>query len=351
MKNPFQFSTPVMGTRFTGRTWLLDQLESIVSNGRNAFIFAPVGWGKKSLTGQLIHLHLPDHSFRVLNINLHPGATEDDLYQSIRCGFNNLAGLKFYYPPLETMDGRDILGMTGTLASSNRIRLLVIIHGLSHASNLFSGSSLLRRISRTLPFQEKTSYLFLEDCNIAGRYFRNRLAQDALKTGMVFCLPTLDCEDLKTFLVQRFADTGKKISNENARRLAHSCSCIPYFTQLLAWQCWGNTGRVVSRKTVRYCESTLGAHYRQTFQHMYSRLTGIQARLLLSLAETPHEPYSAERISRYRLHSSGALSRAYTGLMNKGILTWGTGIPVFCNPFFPKWLIRNRKEVRITWPG
>ena len=160
------------------------------------------------------------------------------------------------------------------------------------------------------------------------------------KFGDLMFLEKIQPAAWESFIVGRFAATGKEISPELAREIALSVENHPYYVQQLSQVCWLRTSRSMSREILVQSLESLILQLSLLFQNLTENLSNPQVSFLRALLNEESRLSSAETISRYSLGSSANVARLRQALIHKEIIDQTTGTLEFLDPVYKLWLKR-----------
>src|SRR5207249_2210283 len=105
------------------------------------------------------------------------------------------------------------------------------------------------------------------------------------KFGDLIFLQKIAASDWVVFIMQRFADTGKKISSTDAGLIASLADDHPYYVQQLAQQAWLRSAKVCSEEIIVEAHESLLLQLSLLFQTITDALTTGQLNFLKALLE------------------------------------------------------------------
>jgi hypothetical protein len=147
------------------------------------------------------------------------------------------------------------------------------------------------------------------------------------------------------FIRERFAATGKSISEEALEQLLAVTRGHPYGTQELAYFVWElvGTGEEASVGDVEHALRDVVRSEHNHFAQLWDDAPQAQRLLMLALAYEPaRSVYSADYHSRHELPANPTLQTALAGLIRKEIAGQNDeGEYCVIEPFFSQWLQRE----------
>ena len=145
-------------------------------------------------------------------------------------------------------------------------------------------------------------------------------------------------EDWKSFIVEKFNGTGKKISSELAGIIASNAECHSYYVQQLAQICWLRTVKVTNRKIIDESFESLILQLSLLFQNITETLSTNQLNFLNAIINDEEKLSSKEVIQKYDLGTSANVSRVRHALIDKEIIDQTGGEIQILDPIYKAWL-------------
>jgi uncharacterized protein len=161
------------------------------------------------------------------------------------------------------------------------------------------------------------------------------------KFGEVLFLEKIDTESWKSFICNRFSDTGKNISKGLAEIIVKLADNHPYYVQQLSQQVWLRTINSCTDNTVHQAHLSLVGQLSLLFATITEALPDNQLNFLRALVAGEKALSSNEVLTKYRLTSSAAVSRSRKALIEKDILDSIAGEISFQDPMYRYWLEHN----------
>ena len=158
------------------------------------------------------------------------------------------------------------------------------------------------------------------------------------KFGDIMFLQKIALKDLKSFLVERFNDTSKKIPADIAEKLALLMDCHPYYVQQLAQLVWLRTDVDVTVELVDEAMDNLILQMGLLFQNLTESLSNPQLQFLKMLLDGESKHTSKENIDKYEMGSSANVIRVRNALIAKEILDEPSNGLSFQDPVYAHWL-------------
>ena len=160
------------------------------------------------------------------------------------------------------------------------------------------------------------------------------------KFGDILFLSKIKREEWVVFIVERFADTGKQISEELAGLIADKMKTHPYYTQQLSQQVWFRTpDSGCTKEIVEEAFSSLIDQLSLLFANIIDSLTPKQINFLLAVADGVSTFSSKEVLNKYKLGTSANIKNLRKATLEKDLIDILPGNVVeIQDPAFEYWL-------------
>jgi hypothetical protein len=382
--NPFTFGDLALDEAFTDREDELRELTADMRNGQNVLVYAPRRYGKSSLVLRAAQQAMQRRAL-VGYCDVMKTPTKERfaaaLAKTIYADIASLAGqaferaaelfrnlrvrptmevdsdgtLRFTFHPGRRKADIDetierLLELLGELAAERKRRVVIIFDEFQEIVSLDPKfPNLLRAVFQAQP---EVSHVYLgSKRHILERIFNDRnepfwRSAKQLEIGMI------EPAEFAPFLHDRFAGSGKGISDDALERLFEITGGHPYGTQELAYFAWelvapGSEAAVadVDEALTRVLRSE-----RNHFAQLWDEAPHPQRLLMLALAEEPSgSVYSAGYHERHELPRNPTLQTALAGLIRKELVGRGAdGDYCVIEPFLADWLRSEQRDYAIA---
>lgn len=369
MKTPFQFGRVVVGDAFIDRIAEIKRLKSNIENNIHTMLISPRRWGKSSLVKQTaLQLAGKSKKIKFCFIDLFRIRNEEDFYSAYantviksvsfkteewvalsksflsritpRFSFGtdpvndfeisfDLRGMKQNY--------EEVLDLPEKIAEKKGISVIVCIDEFQNLGNFDEPGLFQKRLrSAWQHHQEVTYILYGSKRHMLMHLFENK-SMPFYKFGDVIYLEKIAEKYLKTFIINSFSKTGKKIEDEHAQKIVESVKCHPYYTQQLAHLVWINTDERVTDEMFDQAVNELLSQNSLLYQVEIETLTNSQINFLKAVADGVEKLSTAEVIHKYKLNSSANVSRIKRALEKKEIIDTLNKKIKFIDPVFELW--------------
>jgi hypothetical protein len=158
------------------------------------------------------------------------------------------------------------------------------------------------------------------------------------KFGDIIFLDKIKETEWIDFITGRFADTGKKISMNDAKDIARLCENHPYYVQQLSQQVWLRTCKICEEDTVRQAFEDLVMQLGMLFQILTDDLTMRQINLLSAIINGVEQLTSQKVLNEYKLGTSANVLKIKRTLHNREIIDIAGKKLYFNDPLYKYWL-------------
>jgi AAA+ ATPase superfamily predicted ATPase len=383
--NPFTFGDLALDDAFTDRTDELRELVSDMRNGQNVLVYAPRRYGKSSLV-----LRAAEEAIRrkvlVGYCDLMKTPTKEKLAaalaRTIHSDLASLVGQAFeraadlfrglrLTPSMEVdpIDGslrftfqagrraadiddtiERLLELPAEIAADRKRRVVLVFDEFQEIVALDKQfPNLMRAVFQAQP---EVGHVYLgSKRHVLERIFSDR-NEPFWRSAKRLELGLIAAEEFAGFVVDRFAQTRRSITDEAVGRLLEASGGHPYGTQELAYSVW----ELVSERgeaRVGDVEEALAKVVRSEHNHfaaLWDDASHQQRLLVLALAEEPtRAPYSRDYHSRHELPPHPSVQTGLASLTRKEIVGRAEdGEYRIIEPFFADWLRREQREYGLT---
>lgn len=378
--NPFVLGGVVTGSRFAGRAAEIERLRTLAAQGQHAYLFAPRRYGKTSLLresfGHATQAHrvtlvwcdcLPSVDPRGLAVRVGEGVTLATrrgkpaewikaaaslfkrLRPTLRVGAEGDVQVTLEMAatasgPLPDLE--DALTAVQRLAERERRPVVLVFDEFQQVAE-WDGLHQTEAVIRTAVQQSRNLA-----CVFAGsqrhllqQMFSDR-ARPLFKLAAPFPLSRLTRDELRPWLVERFADAGHGLDDEAAEAILRTAAGHPWATQYLAHFVWESSVVQSARQvTAQIVSDGLGEALWASdtvYAADYSALTVAQRRVLAAIAAEPTaSPTAAAFLARYTLPAKSTASQALRSLLKKGHLEKQGDTYLVSDPLFAEWIRRQ----------
>lgn len=372
-RNPFRFGSLALDEAFTDRLSEVREIVADVRNGQDVVILAPRRYGKSSLVWRAAQ-QLVASKVLVAQVNLMTTPTPAKLAEKLaRAIHDDVASPLFRAKerlrvfqglrvrPTVTVDPDDtsvsfgfdlgaaseedvsatlerLLELPAELAAQRNRRVALVFDEFQEILDI---DDRLPRLMRSV-FQEQpdVAHVYLG----SRRHMMRRLFSDEQepfwRSAKQVELDVIAPELFVAFLRERFAETGRTLTDDALDRLLDVTGGHPYATQELAYFLWQETPRR-RRAGLEQLDVALTKVLRSEHAHfslLWGKATGTQRQLLLALAREPGRPLAGPYRARHGLPAASTLQRALETLERDEVVARRDGLARIVEPFLREWL-------------
>lgn len=372
MKSPFTFGKIATGSAFVNRVEEINALSENFRNGVNSILTSPRRWGKSSLVKRTAKfVEEIDPKTRFCFLDLFRIRSEEEFYQKFAAEvIRSSAGkfdewvrdVKHFLGPLSPgisfgadpghefklrlniesrgQHAKGILELPEKVATKKKLNLVVCINDFQNIGSYREPMEFQKLLRSIWQHHQHASYCL---CG-SKRHRMMELFENAsgpfYKFGDLFLLEKIKKEPFVEFIVRSFSRTEKSIDREYAGTIVDRVEAHPYFVQQLAHIVWTNTTETVTEEILDQSTLQLTEQNGILFHELVRGLSGKQLNFLIALAKGETQLNATEVMQRYKLGTSGNVTKVKRVLMEKEILDTENGNQVFQDPVFRRWILR-----------
>lgn len=370
METPFTYGRIAMDTNFTDRDSETKHLTTNFVSGINTILISPRRWGKSSLVNRAAaEVMATENKIRFCFLDLYNVRSEVDFYELLSkevlkasCSKMDEIGElvkkylgkllpKITYSPdsnsefaisfdwKETDINPDyILNLAENICKEKKIKLVICIDEFQNISTFGDSLVIQKKLRSYWQKHQLTTYcLYGSKRHMMMDVFTSS-DMPFYKFGDILFLQKIETQNLVRFIMKRFADTGKTISEEDAALVIDYAENHPYYVQQIAQLVWLRTPRKCKTKLIKEAVDSLVLQLDFLFQTITDGLSNSQIKFLEALLSGETKLSSTEVINKYQLGTSGNVTKVRKALENKEIIDlFGDSITLL-DPIYKKWL-------------
>lgn len=370
MDTPFVYGVIATGEDFTDREndtrHLVDNFKSLT----NTMIISPRRWGKSSLVHKAASiLQNEDKQFRVCNIDLFNVRNETHFYElyaekiiaatsskwdDVIAMAKNLMGR--VVPRVSLSDGigsglsfdfnfnkndfnpDEILDLPEKIAKEKRLKIVVCIDEFQNLAELNDGEFIMRRLRSHWQLHHSTSYCLYGSKRHMMMEIFNDTSRPFYRFGDFIFLDKIPRRYWVPFFIKRFADTGKKLKEEDANLIAELVDDHPYYCQQLAQLSWLRTEKLCDSEIIKTSFTSLTEQLSLLFENLTEQLTSQQVAFLHALINEERTLTSSAVLAKYGITSSTSVVRSREALIKMDVIDKISNKIHFQDPVYKYWL-------------
>jgi uncharacterized protein len=375
--NPFRFGALALDDAFADRDREVADLVTDVRNGQDVVIFAPRRYGKSSLVWRASQ-ELVSAGVLIASVDLMTAPTKARLAEKLAASiYENVAsslervreralapfrGLRIQ--PTVTVGPDDgsfsfsfgiahqpadldatlerLLALPAELGAAKGKRVALVMDEFQEAVEI--DRDLPRLLRSVFQQQPEVAHVYLG----SRRHVMERIFNDEnepfWRSAKPVELGRIDEAAFADFIVDRIAQTGKRIAPATAAELMRRTRGHPYATQELCYFLWEETppaGEAGHAELERALAAVLRSEHAH-FSLLWNAASAVQKLLLEALAsEQPGRPFTIAYRRAHDLPSASNIQRAARALVEREVIAANGGSFEIAEPFLAQWIQAN----------
>lgn len=370
MNAPFVFGKIAKSDNFTDREKETALLVSNFNSLINTIIISPRRWGKSSLVAKaadiataqneklkickvdLFNVRNEEHFYELLAMNILKATSTkwEESIDSVKKFFTRIVpkivlsgdtqneiSLDFDWSEIRR-NPDEILDLAERIAVDKGIRIVLCVNEFQNIAEFDDPLYFQKKLRSHWQQHQSVSYcLYGSKRHMMLDVFTNS-SMPFYKFGDLLFLEKIDTPSWITFITEQFSKTGKFITDEQARLIVQLADNHPYYVQQLAQQVWLRTSDTCTEDIVRQAHITIIEQLSLLFVTITESLTNNQIKFLKAMIAGETSLSSSDVMSKYRLGSSGNVTRSRKSLIEKDILDNKANKVSFQDPMYYYWL-------------
>ena len=367
---PFTYGRVTASDDFTNRSEEIALLKRNFLAGVNSILISPRRWGKTSLLRRVTEeLTLEQKDIRICHIDIFDLRNEHQFYVALANGVLQATSSRWeefvkdakqflgalvptitFSPDMQTgvsfgvgweeieRNPEEILDLAERVAERKKIRIIVCIDEFQSLASFADPLAFQKKLrARWQNHRHVTYCLYGSKRHMLLEVFTDS-SMPFYKFGELLYLKKIGTEEWISFIRRRFSDTGKEISEEDARLIAQLAENHPYYVQQLAQQSWFRTGRKCNREIILSAREDIVGQLGLLFSNITERFSATQMGLLRAIIAGEKQLSAQQTLLQYRLGTSANVVRVKRGLIESEVLDDSGGELTFLDPMFHHWL-------------
>lgn len=376
---PFQYGKIVTGKDFTDR---IDETRHLRQNFlalTNTAIISPRRWGKSSLVERAIESLDQQNGPLVVRLNAFGCKTPAEFYSMLAKGtirdmstsFENLVSntkdfLSKLAPKVSLSEPAgqyeltfsvdytskdsytpDILDLPQQLAEKRNRNVIVCIDEFQQVGEFKDSVSFQKTLRSAWQRHSRVAYcLYGSKRNMMTHIFAD-YNSPFYKFGDLFFLPKIDNRLWAEYIVERFQESQKSISNQTASMLAAMVENHPYYVQQLAQMSWFRCEDICLEQHVCQAFDAILDMLNMQFYVLADSLTERQIGFLMAISNGERNLSSDKVLRKYHLGPSSSIKAIKQALEKKDLIDISGKSVTIQDPMFKEWLKRNAKILAV----
>ena len=236
----------------------------------------------------------------------------------------------------------EILDLPERIARKRGIQIVVCIDEFQQIGEMPDSMTVQKTIRSVWQHHQHTSYcLFGSKQHMMTKLFYSR-KMPFYQFGDMFFLKRIPSEKWVPFIVQRFQESGKQISEELALKICQTTDNYSAYVQQLAWNVFAMSDDVATELSfAEGLEATL-AQVTPLFVEQTANLTAYQLNFIRAICQGYHEDFGKKEVtSSFDLGSRSNLSKLKSALVEREIVEQTETGFYIADPLFQRWFERE----------
>lgn len=370
MKSPFVFGKAATGSHFINREEELKKLSVNLSAGSNTIVYAPGGWGKRSLVEKaamqaaeknqqlrvclldLFTVHTQEAFFEMLAEGLLKQTSPDrhdwlkysnTLLQDVGPSFSTGPGPERDFRVKLELDHKtqshpELLNFPENLARETGLRFLVSVGNIQKFGRFPGSAEWLKSLRSAWQNHPNVTYcLYGSRQPTVYEAFREK-EMPSFRFGDTLYLRKIGDHEWIRHIQQGFEGEGKQISRDLITRMLELSTSHPSCMQQLAHHVFLNTIEKASEETLQAALKDIFLYLGPLYSREADSLSPLQLNFLKAMAKKEKALSSKEVVKKYNLGTAGNIVRIKKSLEQKEIVDFSGPKPEFTDPLFAFWL-------------
>lgn len=378
---PFTFGTIMLESDFVNRKKDIELLKNHFISGVNTIVISPRRWGKSSLIEKVSASFSDKKEVIICKLDLFDIRSEDEFYVAlanvvlketaskwdefasftkaflsqllpkISLGDDAVGRLSFGISLKELQrNPEDILNLAEKIAEKKNIRIVICVDEFQNIETFADSLAFQKKLRANFQRHSRVSYcLYGSKRHMLMEVFTN-VSMPFYKFGTLLFLEKIETKDWVPFIVKRFSDYQKEISDGQAKKIVKLVNNHSYYVQQLAQQVWLRTNKKCTEDIVDESHRSLVNQLNLLFVTLTEGLSNTQIYFLKAFLSGEKHLTSKEVLNNYRLGTSANSVRLRRTLVQNDILDDVGGQLTFQDPVYEYWLkndffkIKNKKH-------
>ncbi|MDO4180975.1 MAG: ATPase [Bacteroidales bacterium] len=372
MDTPFIYGRIAEKENFTDREIEVDLLLQNFSGRINTVIISPRRWGKTSLVNKAARLLVEKHkNIHVCQIDIFNCRTEEEFYKvyantilrtCTTAWEEFIVAAKKYLgrllPIVSLSDASqsyefsfgidfkdpkysydEILDLPETIAQETGKKFIICIDEFQNINEYEDPIGFQRKLRSHWQRHTDVGYCLYGSKRHMLLDIFNNYEMPFYKFGDILFLSKIEEMHWVKFISERFASTGKSISQELCKRITALSQCHPYYTQQLSQQVWLRTTGECTAHIVESAFQGVVGQLSLLFTNILDSLTPKQINFLIAVSKGESSFSSKEVLSKYQLGTSANVKNLKKATLEKDLIDIQPGNKIeIQDPIFEYWL-------------
>jgi hypothetical protein len=370
--SPFKFGQVVDSISFTNRYQETELVRNNLFSGNHLIIISPRRYGKSSLIKQfvannsgntdvihclidLFSIHSEEEFYETLAKELIKSSSNkfEEWIQNARTFFKNLIPrISIGVDPLNdfslsfdirevTKHKKEVLNLAETIALKKGKKVVVYLDEFQNISTFQNSLQFQKTLRSEWQQNKNVSYCMYGSKQHMMSEIFDKSEKPFYRFGSVIFLDRIKTEHWVEFIVTRFNETNKSISDELATMIAESMKNHPHYVQQLAHFVWTFSGEKVTTDVISHATEFMINSNSPLFVKTVEEISNTQINLLKAIADGERYLSASKTMQVYKLGTPRNVAKNKTSLENKDIIEITLNEIRFIDPLFEVWFKRN----------
>lgn len=369
MSKPFIYGMSVDGKHFTDRELETQRLKLNFENGVNSILISPRRLGKTSLVKKVMS-QINNPKIKVVYMDIYKCRTEYEFYEKFASTIIQSTASKvdkmietakefimsivpkvIYSPDPGTEFAlslginpssntpEEILNLPERIALKRGIEMVVCIDEFQQIGEMPDTLTVQKTLRSVWQHHKHTCYcLFGSKQHMMKNLFQSR-KMPFYQFGDMFFIKRIPTEKWMSFIVNRFADSGKTISTELAQRICDAVDNYSSYVQQLAWNVFAvSSGSIITEQDIKDGYEATMAQSVSFFVEQTANLTSYQLNLIRAICQGYHQDFGSKEVtSRFELGTKSNLTKLKKALVEREIIEITETGCYIADPLFEQW--------------
>lgn len=365
MNSPFEFGSTVSDKTFTNRVKELTRLKSNLTSGVNTIIISPRRWGKSSLVEKVTNEIRLDHkTHRIVIIDLFSINTEEEFLEMYARSVikassgklsewldlakstfkrlmpklilnTDLGDISLEFDRAEIIRHKDeILNLPESIASEKGFKFIICIDEFQNIVNYDADHSFEKAMRSYWQRHKNVTYcLYGSKRHMISDIF-NDSSRAFYKFGDIILLDKIQRSEWVKFIVSKFKETNKEISELNAEQIAKYAQDHSWYVQQLSHYVWLLTSKEVQEEIVKEAFDQVKYSQQPLFEQTIENLSNTQVNLLKAVYQNEKQLTSTAVMQSFHLGTPNNVRKNIHTLIQADIIDKVGDSYIFMDPVF-----------------
>ncbi|MDR0725876.1 MAG: ATP-binding protein [Prevotellaceae bacterium] len=370
-RSPFLFGKTVVENSFINRTKDIEHLWLNMQSGINTVLISPRRWGKSSLVKHTSIIYAKEENVRWCFLDMFAIRNEADFYAKlttellkvtsskwknwvettksffkqivpqINMGIDpvNDFSVSFRWEDL-TKNKDEILDFPEKIAQKFNIQLIVCIDEFQNINSFDSSDAFEKLLRSHWQHHQHVSYCLYGSKRTLMTEIFNKKNRAFYRFGDVIMLNKIATEHWTPFIVKKFSETGKIISENLSKKIVENMKNHTYYVQQLSHYVWENTDNEATDAILTTALDRLLEINTPFYQAETEHLNNTQIELLKAIVNGEKQLTAVKTLRSYRIGTPQNVIKNIKSLEKQDFIDKQNGVIELLDPAFEFWLKR-----------